>query len=132
MATQMPTAQEIEELVSFLPRLYAEGVNPIEEWSGGSKSKDGVLTMAYPTYNRVVKEFFEVASSACWADYGYDPGEAGRMLEDEDFVKTANLAQIKTMLTFCVRGERFCDGHWGSMVKAGHIRRLLERLAELR
>jgi hypothetical protein len=36
------------------------------------------------------------------------------------------------MLTYCVRGERFSDGHWGAMIEAGYVRRLLERLAELR
>ena len=36
------------------------------------------------------------------------------------------------MLTFCVRGERFCDGHWAAMIEGGQVRRLLERLAELK
>jgi len=53
------------------------------------------------------------------------------MLEDVEFVRSADLDQVKTMLTWCVRGERFCDGHWGGVLKAGHIRRLLQRLAEL-
>ncbi|MFN8413162.1 MAG: DUF6508 domain-containing protein [Anaerolineales bacterium] len=35
------------------------------------------------------------------------------------------------MLTFCVRGERFSDGHWGAMIEEGYIRRLLERLIEI-
>ena len=82
-------------------------------------------------YDEVVAEFIRVASKDCWCDYGYHPQEAGRMLENESFVKTSSLAQIKTMLTYCVRGERFCDGHWAAMIESGHIRRLLERLAEL-
>jgi len=53
------------------------------------------------------------------------------MLQDENFIKTADLSQIKTMLTFCVRGEKFRDGHWAAMIERGHIRRLLERLAEI-
>ena len=32
------------------------------------------------------------------------------------------------MLTFCVRGECFSDGHWAEMIEKGYIRRLLERL----
>ena len=40
--------------------------------------------------------------------------------------------QIKTMLTYCVRGERFGDGHWAAMIEGGHVRRLLERLTEMR
>jgi len=35
------------------------------------------------------------------------------------------------MLTYCVRGERFGDGDWGAMIEDGHVRRLLERLAEI-
>ena len=36
------------------------------------------------------------------------------------------------MLTYCVRGERFSDGHWEAMVESGVIRSILERLQELR
>jgi len=131
MKTRIPTSQEIEELVSFLPQLYAEGFTPIVRWGGGIKGQDGFLTMPRPEYNKVVEEFFRVASSECWCDYDYCPEDAGRLLENDDVIKTADLAQIKTMLTYCVRGERFCDGHWGAMVEEGHIRRLLQRLAEL-
>ena len=53
------------------------------------------------------------------------------MLEDQQAVETAELGQIKTMITYCVRGERFCDGHWGAMIELGHISRLLQRLSQL-
>ena len=54
------------------------------------------------------------------------------MLKDEKLIRAASLAQIKTMLTFCVRGERFSDGHWAQMIEEGYIRRLLERLNEIK
>jgi Family of unknown function (DUF6508) len=132
MNTRTPTSQELEELVSFLPRLYAEGFTPIKRWGGGTIDQDGVLTMPWPEYDKVVEDFFRVASSACWSDYDYRPEEAGRMLQNDDVIRTADLDQIKTMLTYCVRGERFCDGHWGAMIEGGYVRRLLQRLAELR
>ena len=131
MKTRIPTSQEIKELVAFLPRLYTEGFTPIERWGGGTKGQDRVFTMPWPEYNKVVEEFFRVASSECWIDYDYSPEDAGRMIENDDFIKTADLAQIKTMLTYCVRGERFCDGHWAAMIERGYVRRLLQRLAEL-
>lgn len=53
------------------------------------------------------------------------------MLESDDIIKTASLAQIKAMLTYCIRGERFCDGLWGAMIERGYVRLLLLRLAEL-
>jgi len=125
------TLQQIEELTAFLPRLYAEGFSPIVSWSGGEKLKDGSFSMAYPNYNSIVEEFFRVISSA-WLDYEYNPEQAYQMLRDENLIKTASLSQIKTMLTFCVRGERFSDGHWGEMIEKGYIRRLLERLNEIK
>ena len=128
----LPTFQDIEELTAFLPRLYAEGFSPIDNWGGGEKHQDGSLSMPYPNYNSVVEEFFRLVSSAGWLDYAYDPEQAYEMLKDESRVKTASLSQIKTMLTFCVRGERFSDGHWGTMIEKGYIRRLLERLNEIK
>jgi hypothetical protein len=32
------------------------------------------------------------------------------------------------MLTFCLRGERFCDGHVASVIEAGKIKSILKRL----
>ena len=50
------------------------------------------------------------------------------MIKDESLIQSASIPQIKTMLTFCVRGERFSDGHWAEMIEKGYILRLLERL----
>lgn len=127
---RLPTLEEIDQLVSFLPRLYADGFTPFLSWEGGTQREDGVLTFPWPRYAPVVEEFFYLAGSDSWSDYDYRPEDAHRMLENDDFIKTASLAEIKTMLTFCVRGERFCDGHWGEMIERGRIRRLLQRLAE--
>jgi len=71
------------------------------------------------------------AGQDCWMDFDYVPEQAGRRLLSDDGVRNATLGQIKTMLTYCVRGERFGDGHWAPMIEDGHVRRLLERLAEL-
>jgi hypothetical protein len=128
METELPTIQDIKELTDFLPKLYSEGFSPIDKWIGGNKDKDGKFVFPHPFYNRVVEEFIQLASEKCWSDYSYNPKQAGQMLEDEDFVKSASLPQIKTMLTYCVRGERFCDGHWNVMINNGYIRLLLERL----
>ena len=44
------------------------------------------------------------------------------------FIRNASLSQVRTMLTYCVRGERFFNGHWAVMIKQGKTRSLLERL----
>ncbi len=124
-----PTRAQIEELVAYLPRLYAEGFEPVLRWHGGKPDAKGVWTLPYPQYNPVVEDFYRLATR--WLDYGYNPEEAAHMLATEGFVQNATFAQIKTMLTYCIRGEHFSDGHWAEMIERGHIRRLLERLAQL-
>lgn len=132
MKSRLPTLHEIDELLAFLPRLYAEGFSPVRRWHGGTARPDGVIMMPWPEYDEVVEAFYGSAARECWLDYGYNPTVAQAMLQDQVLVAAASLDQIKTMLTYCVRGERFCDGHWEAMIELGHIRRLLERLRELR
>jgi hypothetical protein len=129
---ELPSLEQIERLSAYLARLYAKGFLPIHDWSGGERQNNGSFTMPYPNYNPLVEEFFHLVSSDGWLDYEYDPEPSYQMLKDEDRIKTASLAEIKTMLTFCVRGERFSDGHWGEMIEEGYIRRLLERLNEIK
>ncbi len=126
---RLPTLQEIETLTAYLPRLYAEDFSPVRNWNGG-KQADGTFTMPYPDYDPRVEEFYRTVSGV-WLDYEYNPDQAYRMLKDENLVKSASLSQIRTMLTFCVRGERFSDGHWAEMIEKGYIRQLLERLNEI-
>lgn len=87
--------------------------------------------MPWPEYDPIVVEFIKVAERGCWTDPEYLTKSAGQMLDDKDAVKTADVDQIKTMLTFCVRGERFFTGHWGNVIENGYVHQLLKRLVEL-
>jgi hypothetical protein len=129
--SQLPTREDIDALTSFLPRLYAEGFSPVKNWNGG-KQNDGSFTLPYPDYDPVVEEFFHTVSGGGWLDYDYNPEQAYEMTRDEERIKTSSLSQIRTMLTFCVRGERFSDGHWACMIEKGYIRQILERLNEIK
>ncbi len=127
---RLPTLQEIETLTAYLPRLYAEGFSPATQWNGG-KQADGTFIMPYPDYDPLVEEFYRTISTGGWLDTGYNPDQAYQMIQNEDLIKNASLPQVRAMLTFCVRGERFSDGHWAEMIEKGYIRRLLERLNEI-
>ena len=125
-----PTARDIRELFAFMPKLYADGFQPIKR--AHSKDQDGeIIAFPWPEYDQTVEDFLAVARRSCWMDGGYDPAEVGRLIESEDGIGTATLPQVRAMLTYFVRGERFCDGHWGHMIEEGYVRRILERLAEL-
>jgi hypothetical protein len=54
------------------------------------------------------------------------------MLSNDQFISTCSLNDIKTLLTYCVRGERFADGHWAHVLKSGRVTAILRRLAVLR
>jgi hypothetical protein len=123
----LPTLQDIEKITAYLSRLYADGFSAVVRWHNSEKGSDGAWSVPYPDYDPLVEEFFREVSRA-WLDYAYDPEQAYHMLKDEDHIERASLVEIKTMLTFCVRGERFSDGHWEEMIQKGYIRRLLERL----
>ena len=124
-----PTARDIRELLAFLPKLYADGFAPIKRVH--SKDKDGeIIAFPYPEYEVVVDEFMNCLRRDCWLDYAYDPEEVQKLIENEA-IGQATLPQIRSMLTYVLRGERFSDGWWGHMIEKGYVRRILERLAEL-
>ena len=126
-----PSAGDIQALLEFLPKLYGEGAPlPVVRWF--TETKDGALTLPCPQYNETVKSFIDlIVNQGCWMVGGYIPEEAKKLLMDEEAVRVATLPEIRRMFTLFVRGERFCDGWWSSMIEDGHVRRLLERLAEI-
>jgi hypothetical protein len=131
MKPRPPGRHEIDRLIAYLPQLYAQGFQPVEHWEGGTQDEKGIWRLPWPVYHPLVTEFFRLLGAEYWLDYDYDPPTAGLMLSRAGFVERASLEQIKTMLTYCVRGERFSDGHWAEMIENGYVRRLLTRLREL-
>ena len=126
------TNEKMDELLRFLPLFENPDREYVVDWGGGETTADGAITVPYPVYCDDVLEFFKLAGQTYWSDFNYDPRQAHGMLSDDDLIATASLDQIKTMLTYCVRGERFVDGHWAHMLESGRIVALLRRLAVLR
>ena len=126
-----PSMRDIQALVAYLPELYGEGApRPVVRWI--AENSAGGLTLPWPEYNETVQSFIDlIVSQGCWMDTGYDPETSKGLLMDEAVVRNATIPEIRRMLTLIVRGERFCDGWWSSMIEEGHVQRLLERLAEL-
>jgi len=125
-------AERMDELLRYLPLLEDMGEDAVVKYGGGERMPDGAITMRYPIYRHEVERFFEFAAQPCWSDDGYDPEKAGDMLEDADLVASADIEQVRTMLTFCVRGERFCQGFWARLITSGGLTALLKRLQTLR
>jgi Family of unknown function (DUF6508) len=123
-----PTIDHINELVRFLPKFDHSDRDLIERWGGGESLPDGSITMPFPLYAKEVEAFIKLASQDYWCDYSYIPDQAGAMLRDDALIEAASIEQIKMMLTYVVRGERFCEGHWNAMIQSGRVAALLKRL----
>jgi hypothetical protein len=131
MACDLLTRQQIAQLLRFLPLFEAPGRVFVSQWGGGEGTDDGGITAPYPVYADDVREFFQLASKPCWADREYVPAEAAKLLQNDALIQTATLEQVRTMLTYCVRAERFGDGSWEALLRSGRITAILQRLAVL-
>lgn len=129
--TRNPTKEEIEQLISFLPIFGQDGFDPIAKWEGGEAGLDGVCTFPWPVYKVEVMNFFSLVGRDPWCDYDYARKDVPALIRESGYIEQASLEGIKTILTYCVRGERFCDGYWGAVMRDGLIERLLKRLLEL-
>jgi hypothetical protein len=123
--------EDVDALLEFLP-LFERPGRTFARWGEVEKNADGSISLPFPVYDEDVEEFFRRVGRHGWIDYGYKPSEAGRMLDDAALVERASVEQIKTMLTFCLRAERFGDGNWEAFLKGGQIVALLRRLKALR
>jgi hypothetical protein len=130
--SQAVTADQVDELLRFLPQLGNPDREFVAAGRGGERNPDGSVTVPFPSYLPEVQEFFRLAAQPWWQDHGYVPAAAAAMIQDDDLIRTATIDQVRTMLTLCVRGERFCDGYWEGVLKTGRITALLNRLAALR
>jgi len=126
------SSEQMDELLQFLPAFENPDRAYVREWAGAEPTSDGTLTFPYPIYCEDVLQFYALAGQGCWSDFDYEPREAHEMLSDDTFIAMASIDQVRTMLTYCVRGERFGDGHWAHMLESGRIVAILRRLAALR
>jgi len=125
------TIEKMDQLLVFLPAFNCPGRRFVKGWRGQA---DCPFNTGLPTriYEEDVRLFFDAAAQPYWTDRTYSPQAAAEMLKDDQRIGKATLGEIKSMLTYCVRGERFIDGHWGNMLSSGKIMRILERLQVLR
>ena len=126
------TRARIDELLHFLTPFEHPGRGFIKAWSRGPETPNGVRALPFPMYEEDVVSFFRLAGQRWWSASRYDPAKVSEMLDDDEFIQGCTLHDVRTMLTFCVRMERFGDGLWGHVLETGRVTALLRRLAVLR
>jgi len=132
----MITAADIDKMTAYLKIFNDPGFKPVlRPVSVEEKAHDDnvmCITASPPEYAQEVRGFFAAASKDCWIDSDYMDKHAEDMIRDFRKIREASLSRIRTMLTYCTRGERFCDGFWGDIFTSGVIHAILERLVEIR
>ena len=126
-----PTVEEVAELLSFLPG-FEDRDEPYATWEGGSHDKESkTIALSYPRYATDVSSFFQVLSEPQWVQFDYMTDRTRELVSDIDKLKDASIDDVKAVLTWCSRGERFCDGLYESALKNGVIQAALRRLSSL-
>jgi Family of unknown function (DUF6508) len=131
MINNAETIENIDAILKFLPE-FSQTEKDFVTWKTVEPRSDGVSTLPYPDYDPIVDQFRQLVSQEFWCDYDYQMAEVGAMLSDETSIAIASLDQIKSMLTYFVRGERFCDGLQNRLIREGAIAAILQRLQVLR
>lgn len=125
--------EDVDALLESLP-LFERPGRTFAKWDEVVTNADGGgsrIRLPFPSYDADMEQFFRLVGER-WMDRWYEPVEARRMLADAEFVKGASIKQVKSMLTYCARGEKFCDGHREWLLKSGQIVALLRRLEVIR
>lgn len=121
----LPTLTDIDALLAFMPGFRERERRFVRTEPSAANS------WSY-RYDPDVYAFFGVASAECWMDHDYDPERATMLLKDPRAIAGADLLTLRTLMTACVRGEKFCDGWWASILQDGTLLAVLERLEAIR
>ena len=125
MVKHHPTKKNIKELTNFLPLLYDDKFE-LSKTNPNADMAD-IFSGGFYKYHSSVSTFFELVSQEHWKDYKYVDNFSEKMIEPGKIEK-ASINEIKTILTWCDRLERFFEGHWEYVIETKIIKRILERL----
>ena len=121
-------SKKIKELTDFLGLLYDENIELSKPYPNADMSD--MISGTFYKYHPSVLTFFELVSQEHWKDYKYVDNFSEEMVGPGK-IEEASINQLKTILTWCDRTERFFEGHWEYVIKIDVIKRVLNRLIQL-
>lgn len=123
---------DCDALLQFLPALAEPGPANQETWPPLQQDAQGAFLLTGPEYPPLVRQFIHYVGHSPWNAFDYDLHAAGERIRDPQAIATATLRDVRHMLTYVLRGERFCDGHVGACIASGQVGAILRRVAQLR
>ena len=119
-------------LAAFLPVLDSRVAGV---WKGGQKNADGVIQMPWFEYSDELLAFIRAFYAGGWVDTTcnwVEDGDWVRGFTDEpERLDSANVEDVRRLITAHLRADRFNEGHIASVVESGHMAALVRRLVEL-
>ena len=106
----------VEAVLSYRRNLEHHAVAPIKEWIIETNPDTGVSNFPYARYQAEVYNFFTALGEFLdlWTPLATDYQEtASRFQRDHDAIGTAGPDEVKALVTWVFRGERFCEGFLG-------------------
>lgn len=126
--SEAPEASQIAALLAFLPEFEAPGFCPggvIPEDEDGYQD-EGFVKLVSRFMDACYKNGFVVKFN--WEGWG---AEAAAYESDPARLQAADLSQLRRLLTWHIRQNRFAKGHLAGMIANGRIPAILRRLKEI-
>jgi hypothetical protein len=130
-----PTAGQLRTLAACEALLDAPEFQT-GRWQGGTPGADGVIQMPWFEHSRDLLAFHRAVGGAGieldqrWMDWAGTP-HGQRLLQDPGQVADASPDDLVSLLTACIRGDRFSEGTLAHAVDSGLFRAILRRAAVL-
>jgi hypothetical protein len=115
--------RQIDALLAHAPRLKA---------LRGAFVSGPAPAFVSPPYAPEVAAFFSAIQDEGFCDPNYSPAAAAEMMAGRERIARADIDDLRSMLTWCLRSERFSEGAWHALLRDGKVFALLDRLRELR
>lgn len=121
-----------EELFEYINYFENNGIE-FCRWNS-MKGEEGQLQINGPVYDEGVYAFIEKIYESDLLEHDYLKYFEQHSIDKNDLselIKTADFELLKAIITWYVRGERFCDGLWGSAIGHKVFLKILYRLQEI-
>ena len=100
-----------------------------EHYDGAVAVRDKISWSGdYPDYPYAVTALMRYITSSPWCNHEYQPTATNGILARLD---TADLLEVRSVLTSISRGERFTAGSWRTALHDGHLSAVIERAENL-
>jgi hypothetical protein len=127
--------RDVDAILGFLPRFRDLDPNQACIRWPGIRIEDGQPILDRAKNHPLVLEFLgALYAHGLVRDYDWPAwrSRATRYYKDPMILQKATLRTCIKLLTIHARIEHFVDGHFGSMIRAGHIKAILCRISQLR